>query len=138
MRYYIEALQKEGAGGDDLAVTWQRPGSAAPADGAAPIPGSNLVPYGLGPPIITVQPASVAVVEYGSATFTVQLSHVLGASFQWQRNGTSVPGATNTSYFISPVALADSGSTFRCFISNAFGRSPLCPSSRPRPSDVGA
>src|SRR5881394_604490 len=99
MRYYIEALQKEGAGGDDLAVTWQRPGSAAPADGAAPIPGSNLVPYGLGPPIITVQPASVAVVEYGSAAFTVQLSHVLGAVFQWQRDGANLPGATNSSYF---------------------------------------
>ena len=120
-RYYIEALQKEGGGGDNLAVAWQKPGDAVPANGAAPIPGSYLTPYGLGPPIITAQPASVAVVEYGTATFTVQLSHVLGAAFQWQRNGASIPGATNSSYFISPVALGDSGSVFRCFISNAYG-----------------
>src|SRR5439155_23874159 len=64
---------------------------------------------------------NVTVVEYGSATFTVQLSHVLGAVFQWQRNGASIPGATNSSYFISPVALSDSGSAFRCFIVNAYG-----------------
>src|SRR2546427_5509566 len=120
-RYYIEALQKEGGGGDNLAVTWQKPGDPAPANGAAPIPGSYLAPYGLGPPIITSQPANVAVVEYGSATFTVQLSHVLGAVFQWQRNGASIPGATNSSYFISSVALSDSGSAFRCFIFNSYG-----------------
>jgi hypothetical protein len=120
-RYYIEALQKEGGGGDNLAVTWQKPGDAAPADGAAPIPGSNLAPYGLGPPIITVQPANAAVVEYSTAAFTVQLSHVLGAAFQWQRNGASIPGATNSTYFISPAGLSDNGSAFRCFITNAYG-----------------
>ena len=120
-RYHIEALQKEGGGGDNLAVTWQKPGDPVPANGAAPIPGSYLAPYGLGPPIITAQPANVAVVEYGSATFTVQLSHVLGAVYQWQRNGTSIPGATNASCSLSPVALSDSGSAFGCFIFNAYG-----------------
>src|SRR5262245_10655765 len=120
-RYYIEALQKEGGGGDNLAVTWQKPGDPVPANGAAPIPGSVLAPYGLGPPVITVQPANVTVVEYGSATFTVQLSHVLGGAYQWQRNGANIPGATNASYFLAPVALSDSGSAFRCDIVNAYG-----------------
>ncbi|PYJ99221.1 MAG: hypothetical protein DME23_10055, partial [Verrucomicrobia bacterium] len=101
-RYYIEALQKEGGGGDDLAVTWQMPGDLAPANGAAPIPGTYLVPYGLGPPVITVQPTNVAVVEGDSATFTVRLAHYLGATFHWQRNGADIPGATNSSCFISP------------------------------------
>src|SRR5438034_1488815 len=32
-RYYIEALQKEGGGDDDFAVTWQMPGGPAPANG---------------------------------------------------------------------------------------------------------
>lgn len=41
-RYYIEALQKEGGGGDHLAVAWQKPGDAVPAAGSAPIPGANL------------------------------------------------------------------------------------------------
>jgi hypothetical protein len=92
-RYYIEALQAEGGGGDNLAVTWQRPGDPAPANGAPPIPGSYLVPYGLGPPVITVQPANTSVVEGGGATFTVQLARYLGAVFQWQRGTTDIPEA---------------------------------------------
>jgi len=120
-RYYIEALQKEGGGGDNLGVTWQKPGDAAAVNGAAPIPGSFLVPYGLGPPVITTQPTNVAVVEGGSATFMVQLSHYLGATFQWQLNGTDISNATNSSYFISPVVLGDSGNAFSCFILNAYG-----------------
>src|SRR5438105_787502 len=35
-RYYIEALMKEGTGGDNLAVTWQKPGDAAPVNGVTP------------------------------------------------------------------------------------------------------
>ena len=43
-KYYIEVLQKEGSGGDNLAVGWLKPG----ASGAAPqeiVPGSALSPY---------------------------------------------------------------------------------------------
>jgi hypothetical protein len=40
-RYYIEALQKEGGGGDNLSVAWQRQGGAF----QGPIPGSYLAPY---------------------------------------------------------------------------------------------
>ena len=36
--YFIEALQKEGGGGDNLAVGWRKPGGA----GIAVIPGANL------------------------------------------------------------------------------------------------
>ncbi|MCU0749902.1 MAG: DUF6288 domain-containing protein, partial [Akkermansiaceae bacterium] len=44
-RYYIEVLQKEGGGGDNLAVTWnwQSPGVwATPANGSTPLPGAIL------------------------------------------------------------------------------------------------
>ncbi|MEJ8803804.1 PQQ-dependent sugar dehydrogenase [Pontibacter sp. H249] len=40
-RYYIEALHKEEAGGDNLAVGWQLPSGAL----ERPIPGSRLSPY---------------------------------------------------------------------------------------------
>ena len=40
-KYYIEALHKEGAGGDNLAVAWQLPNNTI----EAPIPGSRLSPY---------------------------------------------------------------------------------------------
>lgn len=121
-RYYIEALQKEGSGGDNLAVTWQRPGDAAPANGSAPIPGTNMVPYGLGPPVITVQPAPVTAAEGGGALFTIQLAHYLGAGFQWQRDGADIPAATNGSYYLAPVGLGDSGRAFSCVVTNGYGR----------------
>jgi hypothetical protein len=40
--YYVEALHKEGGGGDNLAVAWQLPGSMPPPDGSDPIPGQFL------------------------------------------------------------------------------------------------
>lgn len=119
--YYIEALMKEGGGGDNLAVTWQRPGDSPPANGAPPIPNQYLRPYGLGPPIITVQPTNVAVVEGGVATFSVQLARNLGATFQWFRNGVTIAGATQSSYALGPVRLADSGSSFYCRVTNPYG-----------------
>jgi Bacterial Ig domain/PA14 domain len=44
-RYWIEALQKEGGGGDNLAVGWQLPGGTQ----ERPIPGNRLMP-----PVIAV------------------------------------------------------------------------------------
>ncbi len=41
-KYYIEALHKEGGGGDNLAVAWQLPNGVI----EAPIPGKRLAPYG--------------------------------------------------------------------------------------------
>ncbi len=72
-RYYMEALHKEGSGGDNVAAGWQLP------DGTQerPIPGNRLTPYGLGPPLISQQPANVTVVEGGSAAFTVTLSQMI-------------------------------------------------------------
>ncbi len=120
-RYYIEALQSEGAGGDNLAVTWQKPGDPAPADGAAPIPGAYLVPYGLGLPVITAQPANASVVEGGTATFQVGLATRLGATYQWRRGGVVIAAATNSWYTISPAGLPQSGSQFSCAITNWYG-----------------
>jgi len=59
-RYYIEALQKEGGGGDNLAVMWELPDSTM----EEPIPASRLLPWGTSftPPIITQQPTNTTVV----------------------------------------------------------------------------
>jgi len=52
-RYYIEALQKEGGGGDNLAVAWWLDYAGEPLDGLQPIPGAYLSSCG-GAPAVTV------------------------------------------------------------------------------------
>jgi hypothetical protein len=116
-RYYIEALMKENAGGDNLAVRWQLPSGVM----EEPIPGNRLQVYGQGPPQITQQPSNVTAVEGGSATFTVQLARTFGASYQWQRGAANIAGATSSAYTLSPVAASDNGAQFRCAITNSQG-----------------
>jgi hypothetical protein len=58
-KYYVEALMKEGGGGDNLAVTWQKPGDPAPVNGDPPIPGEYLATYWPHPvtnrpPVVTI------------------------------------------------------------------------------------
>jgi glucose/arabinose dehydrogenase len=72
-------------------------------------------------PTITTQPASVTVAVGQSATFTVAASGSSPLAYQWQRNQANIPGATSPSYTLSSPQLADSGSRFRCVVSNGAG-----------------
>ncbi len=117
--YYVAALQKEGGGGDNLAVRWLRP------DGVdeGPIPARYLLPFGVvfGPPVIAVQPTNTTVIEGRLATFTVQPGGVGPVAYQWQRNGTNLPGATASQLQFGPVKLTDHGSQFRVVLTNTAG-----------------
>ncbi len=117
--YYISALQKEGGGGDNLAVRWLRP------DGVdqGPIPATYLLPYGASftPPIITAQPSDTTAVEGELATFNVQIKNLDLVSYQWFKNGASIPGATGSSYQFGPVTLNDEGTTFSATLTNKLG-----------------
>lgn len=74
-KYYIEALLKEAAGGDHLAVGWQLPGGAL----ERPIPGSRLSKSGTASAAVTTQDAMLYSqinvypnpVESGDAALTV-------------------------------------------------------------------
>jgi hypothetical protein len=116
-RYYIEALMKEGGGGDNLAVRWQLPNSAI----EEPIPGSRLTPYGMAPPQITQQPANTTVMENSPATFSVGLARTSGVAYQWQSNQVSIAGATASNLVISPTPLGANLSTYRCILTNLSG-----------------
>ena len=115
--YYIEALQKEGGGGDHLAVRWQLPSGQI----LEPIDATHLRPYGLEAPVITTRPANATAVEFSVAAFTVQLKSYLNASFQWQRDGVDLPGATNLIYQTPPVRVRDQGAVFRVRVTNSQG-----------------
>ncbi len=117
--YYIAALQKEGGGGDNLAVRWLRPDAVY----EGPIPASYLLPYGTAfeAPTIAQQPTNTTVVEGGTAVFTVVLSNVTLASYQWLKDGAKLAGATQATLNFSPVALADNGARFSVTITNRLG-----------------
>ena len=70
---------------------------------------------------ITVHPQPETVTEPTGVTFTVTATGTAPLSYQWQRNGVDIPGATATSYTLSPTSATDSGALFRCVVSNAFG-----------------
>jgi hypothetical protein len=121
-RYYIEALQAEGSGGDNVAVTWVLPGGAEPVDGDSPITGSYLSGFGFtpGPVGITTQPASQTAGAPSSATFTVVPSGNPPYTYQWFRNGTVVTNATSQSYTVPSTAIADNGARYSVQVSNPF------------------
>jgi hypothetical protein len=118
-RYYIEALMKEGGGGDNLAVRWLRP------DGRdeGPIPLDNFLAWGLNPepPRISQQPVPVTVQEGRSATFSVNYDNAGFVDVFWLRNGTPIPDSTGIVLTLPVVTLSDDGALFRAFLTNSLG-----------------
>ncbi|MFO7607497.1 MAG: dockerin type I domain-containing protein [Desulfurivibrionaceae bacterium] len=70
--------------------------------------------------LITSQPFSRSVSEGGDVRFTVK---ALGKNprYQWQRNGEDIEGATGGEYRRTDIALSESGSRFRCVITDKDG-----------------
>ena len=76
---------------------------------------SNLLP------VITTQPKSLLVSVGYPATFSVTASGPTPYSYQWQRNGVNISGATASTYRIASTTLQDNGAKFRVLVSNAYG-----------------
>ena len=72
-------------------------------------------------PAITLQPTDKSVVAGQTATFSVVASGTGSLSYQWQRNGSNISGATSANYTTPATVLADSGSQFRVVVSNSAG-----------------
>jgi regulation of enolase protein 1 (concanavalin A-like superfamily) len=117
--YYIEALQKEGGGGDHLSIRWILPSGIV----EEPIPASSFLPFGtpLFAPEITRQPGSITVSEGSRATFVVEVSNSDPIQYQWQRNGVALPGATTATLVLPRVSSNDHGARYRCTLVNPLG-----------------
>ncbi|MDH3503408.1 MAG: hypothetical protein OEM58_02620, partial [Nitrospirota bacterium] len=74
-----------------------------------------------GAPAITTQPSNVTVTAPATATFTVGATGTAPLTYQWRRNGTTIPGATSASYTTPPTTTAQSGDTFAVVVNNAVG-----------------
>lgn len=62
------------------------------------------------PPAITSQPQSQTALVGGTATFSASASGSPTPTYQWQKDGVDILGATGASLTISPITLADAGS----------------------------
>ena len=60
-------------------------------------------------PIFVTQPQSQTVPVGYSVTFSVTISDQGSPTFQWQKGGVDIPGATSISYTINSVVLSDAG-----------------------------
>lgn len=72
-------------------------------------------------PFVTGQPASQTVAVGQAVAFEVEASGVEPLSFQWQRDGADVAGATSATLTLTNVSASDDGARFRCVVTNPFG-----------------
>ena len=76
---------------------------------------------GSGVPVITTGPADRVVTVGGTAVFRCSATGDSPLTFEWQRNGSDLPGVTGDTLTVFNVQLADTGTTFRCRVSNDKG-----------------
>ena len=74
-----------------------------------------------GAPAILVQPIEAAVRQGQTASFSITATGGAPLSYQWQRNGLDIHGATSALYTTPPLTQADSGAVYRCLVSNGMG-----------------
>ena len=75
------------------------------------------------PPVIVTQPTKRYAPPDSTATFRVVASGSGPLSYQWDKNGTPVSGATSTSYTTPPITAGDDGAVFGVTVSDVFGGS---------------
>jgi hypothetical protein len=98
--------------------TWVQ-GSANPA-GTVTNPGDASSKPTVAAPTITAQPASQTVTAGANASFTVQATGTGTLSFQWQKDGGNLAGATSATLNLTAVTPAQAGA-YRVVVSNAGG-----------------
>jgi autotransporter-associated beta strand protein len=73
-----------------------------------------------GPATFTIQPTNTSTAATLPATFTAAAVGYLPISYQWFKNGTLVPGATNTTFTFTAAA-GDNNASIVCYATNTIG-----------------
>jgi len=84
-------------------------------------PATLTVSAGAVAPSITTQPANQTVTAGQTARFTVTAAGTAPLSYQWQKSGANIAGATSSSYTTPATTTSDSGSTFDVVVTNSAG-----------------
>lgn len=85
------------------------------SEGPPPISGSSVGAS------IAVQPLSITVAAGQTAMFTATAAGSAPLSYQWQKNGVNIAGATSASYTTPATTSADNGAAFTVQVSNSVG-----------------
>jgi sugar lactone lactonase YvrE len=90
--------------------------------GAADVPALAAEGSGLpcAAPTLTQQPADVSATMGQAASFSLVATGTSPLSYQWQRNGVSISGATSAGYAFT-ATVPDNGSVFRAVVTNCAG-----------------
>lgn len=85
----------------------------------------DLYKKGLGvtaiPPVIPIQPKSLALMEGRTANFSIVASGDAPLSYQWRRNGGNIAGATNPSLARNNVTIAGDAGDYDIVVTNIAG-----------------
>ena len=73
------------------------------------------------PPSITTQPANQTVTAGQTASFSVSATGAMPLTYQWQKNGSAISGATAATYTTPATTSADNGAQFKVVVSNSKG-----------------
>ncbi len=71
-------------------------------------------------PTFSAQPASITVASGGTAAFSVTASGASALTYQWQKNGTNIAGATANSYTTPALGGSSDGATFRVIVTDTY------------------
>ena len=83
--------------------------------------GGTTPPPTMAAPTISTEPGSQNVTVGHTATFSVVAAGTTPLSYQWQKNGTAIAGATASSYTTAATALTDDGAVFKVTVTNSIG-----------------
>src|SRR2546429_5696 len=72
-------------------------------------------------PRIVVPPASQTVTSGQTASFSVTATGAAPLSYQWNKNGAAISGATSATYTTPPTTSSDNGAQFVVVVSNVAG-----------------
>lgn len=82
--------------------------------------GATTTPPPSAPQIVTA-PVNQTVAAGQSATFSVTATGTAPLSYQWNKNGIAISGATSSSYSTPPTSAADNGDLFNVLVSDPVG-----------------